>query len=124
MIRGIISPYVYVAITVLSTVFSQLLFKKGVNDLPAAGESTFKFILNAYFLNGYIALGLFFSVLSILSWLLALEQIKLSHAYPFMSLTFPLVLLFSAIILQESIPVSGWAGIGFIVIGLVFVSRG
>jgi uncharacterized membrane protein len=116
-------PLFYIAVTVLSTVASQILFKRGVSGISLASSSNLAVIIKSVLLNFYIMGGLFFSAVSIISWMFALSKVKLSYAYPFMSLTFPLVLLFSTIIFNEGISLGRWIGIFVIMVGLIIVAR-
>lgn len=117
------SSYLYVAVTVFSTVASQVLFKKGTAYLGSFGEAITTPMMLSKYLNLYIVLGLLFSVISIVSWLYALSKLPLSHAYPYMSLTFPLVLFFSFVIFGEQVSWLRWLGVMLIVFGLVIVGR-
>lgn len=114
------SSFVFVLLTVLSTVASQVLFKYGVKDLTESGVPIYS--INSIF-SIFILGGLFFSVLSIVSWLIALSKLNLSVAYPFMSLTFPLVLICSIYFFNEPVSMMRWLGIVLIMIGLFLIGR-
>jgi multidrug transporter EmrE-like cation transporter len=107
--------FFFVFLTVFSTVVSQILFKYGVRDLVFTHSLTSIQTL----LNGYVLGGLLFSLVSIVSWLLALSKLSLGQAYPFMSLSFPLVLVFSMYLFGEQISMLRWIGIALIVSGLI-----
>lgn len=107
----------FVLLTILSTVASQVLFKFGVKDLDGSGIS-FSSLFNFYILT-----GLFFSVVSIASWLIALSKLSLSIAYPFMSLTFPLVLICSVFFFNEPVSLMRWLGVILIMVGLIFIGK-
>jgi undecaprenyl phosphate-alpha-L-ara4N flippase subunit ArnE len=55
------------------------------------------------------------------TWLFALRRIPLSRAYPVLSLTFPLVLIFSKIFFNEPITVQKVIGSVIIVAGVILV---
>jgi len=57
-----------------------------------------------------------------LAWLSVLYRMDVSRAFPFLSLSFVLVVLVSRIWLHESVPVSRWAGVLLIVVGVSFVA--
>jgi len=61
--------------------------------------------------------------LASLAWMAALTKFRLSYAYPFMSLSFLLVLLFSYLLFKEPLTISKLAGVILIIIGLYFTSR-
>jgi drug/metabolite transporter (DMT)-like permease len=69
----------------------------------------------------WAGLGLF--GLSALVWLIVLSRASLSFAYPFASLTYVLILLFDRFWLHEDVPALRWAGVAFIAVGIVLVSR-
>jgi drug/metabolite transporter (DMT)-like permease len=73
--------------------------------------------------NASVWAGLLTFVLSAAVWLLVLSRVSLSFAYPFVSLTYVIILLFDGLILHE--PVSGvrWAGVALIVAGILLISR-
>ena len=111
--------YIYVLITVFSTVLSQILFKIASERFNEAIG-----FLNMIFNMGYyFYAGLFFSCVSIVSWIFALSKLPLSHAYPYMSLCFPLVLFSSVILFSESISSVQWFGVVLIFFGLIILSN-
>lgn len=111
--------------TVLSLVVSQLMLKKGmiVFNQMVIHPLTLKVIAKNIVLNKFVIIGIIVSGLSSLSWLYVLSKINLSIAYPFVSLAFPLVLVFSHYFFSDSIPVIRWVGIGVIVVGLILVAQ-
>lgn len=112
--------------TILLTVVGQLLTKKGMLvavDLPKNKIELITFIFHNMLFNPYILLGLLSAVLAAMSWMVALSRTSLSYAYPFMSVAFPLVLLFSGIFFHESVPMLRWLGLGIILLGLIIVAR-
>jgi len=68
-------------------------------------------------------LGLFLFGLSAMVWLAVLSRTTLSFAYPFASLTYVLILLADRFLLDEPVPALRWAGVGFIVVGIVLVAQ-
>lgn len=56
-------------------------------------------------------------------WLYVLANLALSVAYPFLSLGFVLILLYSNIVLEEPIPLRRWLGVVVIIIGIFIVSH-
>ena len=61
--------------------------------------------------------------LAFLSWIIALSKFELSHAYPFTSLSFILVAVFSYLIFREPMTAGKIAGLALIVAGLIIGSR-
>ena len=56
-------------------------------------------------------------------WMLAIARLDLSYAYPFMSLTFPSILLLSYLLFNEPVNIGKAVGVGFIVAGIIIHSR-
>lgn len=113
------SAYYFVFLTVFSTVASQILFKFGVERFHGLKSMDALLAL----MNFHILGGLFFSLVSILSWMAAISRLTLGQAYPFMSLSFPLVLLSSLMFFGEGISAIKWFGLALIVLGLIIMSR-
>lgn len=112
----------YIAATVILTVYGQLAFKWRL-DLVRAGapDSVIGMILrlavDPWIISVVVATGL-----ASITWGAALTKMELSFAYPFMALTFALVLGFSAILFGESLTTGKVIGVVLIGIGLVVTS--
>ncbi len=116
-------PIALLLLSVAGASLGQILFKKGVMD---TGEITFKSsvfgeLIRLVF-NPLVFSGLVFYVVSTILWLMALSKTTLSFAYPFMALTFILVMLSSRVIFLESIPTLRYFGIALIVLGILLSS--
>jgi multidrug transporter EmrE-like cation transporter len=79
--------------------------------------------LRSILLEPYIILGLIMYALSTVFWLVALSRMELSFVYPFISLTYILVLALSYLVLKESIGLNKMAGSALIILGLIIISR-
>lgn len=117
--------YLFIAGTVLFTVYAQLVFKWQVDDLgdfPTAFSDRLgfvvSFLLNLWIVSSFVAL-----FLGSLSWIGVLIHFELSFAYPFTSLSFVLVLVLSVILFGESLSVAKIAGLGLIMIGVWVTSQ-
>ncbi|MGH2786480.1 MAG: EamA family transporter [Actinomycetota bacterium] len=69
--------------------------------------------------------GLFLFGISALFWLVVLSRVPLSVAYPFVGMSYVLVVLLSRFVLHEQVPASRWLGVfvvaaGIVIIGLSF----
>ena len=73
--------------------------------------------------NPLVLLGFIMYGLSTIFWLIALSKKDLSYVYPFISLTYILVLLLSNLLLKESIGVNKVIGTLIIIIGLMIITR-
>ena len=107
--------------------FAQITLKTGVNHVTEASGGG-ELHMNADNLRSLLASpivwgGLVLFGLSAIVWLFALSRASLSFAYPFAALTYVLILLADRFVLHEDIPVLRWAGVFFIVAGIVLVAQ-
>ena len=97
--------YVYVIATVLLTVYGQIAIKWQVlaaGPFPAdPGEKAW--FLARLLVNPWVLSALAAGLLASVSWMAAMTRLELSHAYPFMSLAFVLVMVCSAWFFSEPI---------------------
>ena len=63
------------------------------------------------------------SVLSAAIWLVVLSRVSLSFAYPFVSLTYVIILVFDRLVLHESVSGVRWVGVALIMAGILLISR-
>jgi uncharacterized membrane protein len=114
-----------VAATVTLTVYGQLVFKWRVDhagSFPSGNAQRLEYLARL-FLDPWVISVLVTALLASITWALALTRFELSFAYPFMALSFVLVLLFGATFLDESMTVAKLIGVMLIVLGLVIGSR-
>jgi multidrug transporter EmrE-like cation transporter len=112
--------WVYVAFTIIMTVYGQIVVKWQVGHrgrLPTDlhGKVTFfaDLILDPWVLSALIA-----AFVAALSWMAAVSQLPLSRAYPFVGLSFVMVLLLSAVFLGEAVTLAKIAGVLLVVAGI------
>jgi multidrug transporter EmrE-like cation transporter len=117
--------WVYVATTILLTVYGQLVVKWQVDRagaLPASLGDKVEFlarlVVNPWMISVFLA-----AFVAALAWMAAMTRLELSRAYPFVSLSFVLVLVFSAALFDETLTVSKVLGIVLILAGIVVGSR-
>ncbi len=118
--------YLYIFGTVVFTVYGQLILKWRISyygPLPAAFGAKLRFLLGL-FLDPVIFSGFLSAFVASLCWMGAMTKFDLSHAYPFMSLAFVLVLVLSAVFFAEPLTWSKAIGLGLIVAGIVIGSQG
>jgi multidrug transporter EmrE-like cation transporter len=123
---GIITGYAYILGTVLFTVYGQIVLKWQVaraGVLPAAFLEKLVFLISLIW-NPWILSSIAAGFLAFLCWMAAMTEFELSYAYPFMSLSFLLVLILSAILFHEPLTVSKVVGVGLVVTGIIIGSRG
>lgn len=115
--------YFYVAMTILLTLYGQLVLKwqVGLANQPAEGiwgkvEFWCTLLLRPWVLSGFVA-----AFAASLFWMLALTKLPLSTAYPFTALTFVLVIVFGAIVFSEPVNMTQILGTGLIVLGVIIL---
>ena len=114
----------FVTLTVLLTVYGQLILKWQVGlagPLPADTAGRLWFLLGLL-ANPWVISGLAAAFGAALSWMLALTQLPLSQAYPFTALTFVLVLAVSVLFLHEPLTSSKAIGTMLIVAGIAVMA--
>jgi len=118
--------YLYIVATIGFTVYGQLILKWRIakyGALPADPFGKIKFLISLLF-DPVIFSGFGAAFLASLAWMAAMTKFELSHAYPFMSLNFVVVLLLSGWLLSEPITLQKAAGVVFIVLGTVVAAHG
>jgi len=118
--------YFYVAMTVLLTVYGQVIVKwqVGIAGAPPedwAGRARY---LGALLQQPWVLSAFAAAFGAALCWMLAMTKLDLSHAYPFVSLSFVLVLFSSALFFGEPVSWEKVLGVALIVAGVVVSSRG
>lgn len=118
--------YLYISITILLTVYGQLVLKWRLNqveELPADFVERIVFLVGLLF-DPYIFSSFFSAFVASLSWMAALKFFDLSKAYPFMSLSYVCVLFLSLWLFNESFSYAKVIGSLMIVGGIIIVSKG
>lgn len=118
--------YAYIFLTIFFTVFGQLIIKwqmAGAGTLPGPILQKLSFLIrmfgNLWVISAFVA-----AFLAALCWMAALTKFNLNHAYPFMGLTFVLVLLLSNLFFSEPITLLKTLGVILIIIGIAIGSQG
>lgn len=117
--------YPYIFLTVLFTVYGQLVIKWQVGQAgvlpPNVGDKVaflLRLLLNPWIVSGFIS-----AFIASLTWMAAMTRFPLSHAYPFMSLSFVLVMFLSALVFHEPLTWAKSIGMTCIVIGIIIGSQ-
>lgn len=117
--------HVYIALTLALTVYGQLVLKwqmSGTGQMPAGGIEKVLFLLQQ-FLNPWVMSGFAAAFLASLAWMAAMTRFDLNYAYPFMSLAFIIVMVFSIVFLGEALSPQKAIGTLMVVAGLIVVAR-
>jgi drug/metabolite transporter (DMT)-like permease len=116
-----------ILVSVTLAAIAQVTLKIGVNHVTDAngGElalngDALKQIASTWLV--WLGIGIF--GLSAVLWIFALSRTSLSFAYPFAALGYVLIVAASILFLHEHVPVLGWIGVGFIVVGILLIAKG
>jgi|SRR5690554_3022051 len=113
--------YLYIFGCILFTVYGQLVLKWRMNlkgQLPA--EITDKMLFMAkLFLDPWLLSGFGAAFIASMFWMAAMTKFEISFAYPFMSLSFVLVLILSILIFGETFTWGKVIGLLLIVAGII-----
>jgi multidrug transporter EmrE-like cation transporter len=111
--------------SVVLAAVAQLTLKHGVDQVTASSgalgvssESLRDIVTTPAVWAGLLLFGL-----SAVVWLAVLSRTSLSFAYPFASLTYVLILLADRFVLDQEVPALRYAGVAFIVVGIVLVAQ-
>jgi drug/metabolite transporter (DMT)-like permease len=117
-----------IVISVFLAAAAQLTLKYGVNRIQVNGhsgivlsepvQSVLRVAREPFIWGGLALFGISAAV-----WIVVLSRVSLSFAYPFAALTYIIIVVFDRIFLNEYVPGLRWAGVLFIMTGIVLVSR-
>ena len=118
--------YLYILGTVLFTVYGQLIIKWQMgkaSSLPGVFSEKIIFLLQMLF-TPWILSAFLSAFVASLCWMAAMTKFELSHAYPFMSLSFVFVLALSGFFFHESITLPKLFGVLLIMTGIIVGAQG
>ncbi len=118
--------YVYVATTIILTIYGQIVIKWRMSikgGLPDGTLEKIIFLVTNLF-DPWIMSGLFGAGIAALAWMAAMTKLDLSHAYPFVSITFPAVVILSYFFFNEPLSIHKIIGLALIVVGVITTSQG
>ena len=121
-----IAGYVYVLTTVVLTVYGQLIVKWRIDEagaVPTASSERLEYVTRLA-VNPWMVSVILATLAASLTYGAALTRFDLSHAYPFMALSFVFVLLLSGWFFHESVTPLKVVGIVLIVAGITIGSQG
>jgi multidrug transporter EmrE-like cation transporter len=117
--------YLYIFGCIAFTVYGQIILKWRIaqkGQLPQELTEKMLFLAKAL-IDPYIISGFIAAFIASLFWMAAMTKCELSAAYPFMSLAFALVLLFSAILFREPVTIGKVLGMALICVGLIVTAK-
>jgi len=119
--------YLYVLLTVIFTVYGQLILKWRVNIKQVSSnisENKIYFLIqmlyDIYVISGFIA-----AFAASLTWMMAMRKLQLTYVYPLtVALTFSFITIFSILFLNENLTLFKIIGLALIFMGIYTISTG
>ena len=117
--------YLYIFGTILFTAYGQLIIKWRINHIVLLKNRTMSSLLSylPLFFDPFILSGFMAAFMAALCWMVVMTKFELSVAYPFMSLSFLIVILSSGLLLHEPISIFKLVGISLIMSGVILIAR-
>lgn len=118
--------YAYVAFSISLMVYCQLVIKwqvAGAASMPEGAAGRLALAIGLL-VNPWVISALAAALLAAVSWMAALTKLELSHAYPFVGLSFVAVTFGSAWLLHEPLTLLKLAGVALICLGVAIGSQG
>ena len=118
--------YIPLILTVVMTnALSQILLKHGMNTIGKFdfNGGSLMSMAPVVALNPFVIGGLVVLVFSMGLHLMALSRVDLSFAYPFLSVSYVLVLIAGYFWFGEAVNTSRMIGVSFICVGTFFIAR-
>jgi multidrug transporter EmrE-like cation transporter len=119
------AAFAFLMAGVLLNAGAQLLLKAGTNVLGVLEltPDTWADTLIRMATQGYFVLGAACYALSLPVWILGLSRVPVSVAYPLLSVGYIVNAIAAHFLFGESVSMTRWLGIGFIVIGVALVAK-
>ncbi|WP_267226285.1 EamA family transporter [Dyella silvae] len=117
--------YVFVALTILLTVYGQLVLKWQVGRAPPLPSEAAPMAMHllSLLLRPWVLSGLAAAFLASMCWMAAVSRFEISRVYPFMALNFLIVGFAAVPLFGETLTLSKIAGLILVVLGLVISSQ-
>jgi drug/metabolite transporter (DMT)-like permease len=123
--------YVLIIISVGLAISGQICLRRGMTDVKGktgmgAGELIKKpaTFIKEIATTWLVLLGLALFMISALFWLIVLTDVPLGVAYPFVSLTYIVVMLYDKFFENREILALNWVGVAAIVAGIILINWG
>ena len=123
--------YVLIIISVGLAISGQICLRRGMSEVKdrtgmGAGELIKKpaTFVKEIATTWLVVLGLVFFMTSALFWLIVLTDVPLGVAYPFVSLTYIVVLFYDKFFENREVLALNWIGVAAIVAGIVLINWG
>ena len=117
------NPIVLVMVAVCFSVTGELFLKEGMNRVGEFSLSSLLAVIPVLLRTWPLYVGFGSIAFGAVFWLSAISRVDLSLAYPLLASGYILVMIFSALFLNEQVSLIRWAGAVLIVLGVYLVSR-
>lgn len=124
LIKNLTMGYLYIFLTILFTVYGQVILKWRISNLnwsltttEGVGQmivSYVKFLFDPLIFSGFVS-----AFIASIFWMLAMTKFELTYAYPFMSLSPALVFVIGILVLGEAFTIGKILGLLLIMIGIL-----
>ncbi len=111
-------------LVILVRTCTDISFKMAVYRLHFDSVSTLAANMKKMIASPYLWLGGFFGIANMLAWSFSLQEIDLSYAYPFLSISYVTIILSGKFLFHENLDKNKMIGIGFISLGAVILFLG
>lgn len=113
-----------IIIAVTIGVAGQLFIKIGINSITNLDFCT-QFLTSFYriFFAPFVIIGILIYFSSTFFWLYAISKVDLSFAYPFLALSYVLIVFASQCFLGENVSFLRWVGVCVICFGVFLISK-
>jgi drug/metabolite transporter (DMT)-like permease len=121
-----LQAHIFAFLTPILAAYSQLIIKWQVlaaGQVPDGYLSKITFIVNIL-LKPWVLSALLATFLSGVTWMMAMTRLELSHAYPFVALTFIVVPLCGIWLFDETLTTAKVIGSVIILVGIAVVTLG
>lgn len=116
--------YLFIAMTILLTVYGQLILKWQVGLYPHLISAPFSIAnITTLLLKPWVISGFAAAFGASIFWMAAISKLPLSRAYPFMSMNFVFVVILAAWLFREHLDTYKIFGTLVIVAGVIILSR-
>jgi multidrug transporter EmrE-like cation transporter len=119
------SAFAFLMTGVLLNAGAQLLLKAGTNALGVITLTRDNWwdTLWKMGMQGHFVAGVACYMVSLLVWIMGLSRVPVSVAYPMLSLGYVINAVAAYYLFGETVTVTRWLGIGFIIVGVWLVAR-
>lgn len=117
--------YVYIAITIITATTSNVIIKWVMDSvtLPTSVSGQYAKVI-FLLLNPWIWCSIVLTLISALSWMLVMNKVPLSFAFPFLSISYGLIIVYGKIFFGEPITLNKLVSIGLIAVAMVVMHKG